>query len=148
MAQSAARLEMPAVPEDLFVRAVRRRATAPRRPPPPVPASRRSCRGAGWPKTRAVASDQVELAVRENDAFVPPYGSSASLYIRPLIIGTGPQLGLKPADEYEFLVMVIPIGGARRAAADVAVPRRRGRRHSRACLLARARRPAPPAARA
>jgi branched-chain amino acid aminotransferase len=41
---------------------------------------------------------------------VPPYGSGASLYIRPLIIGTSAQVGVKPAREYLFLIFVTPVG--------------------------------------
>ena len=48
--------------------------------------------------------------VQINDRFVPPHGSGASLYIRPLLIGTGPQVGVKPSDEYLFMVFVMPVG--------------------------------------
>ncbi len=48
--------------------------------------------------------------VRDNIDYVPPYGSGGSLYIRPLYIGTGAQIGVAPANEYEFLVMVMPVG--------------------------------------
>jgi branched-chain amino acid aminotransferase len=49
-------------------------------------------------------------AIKRNKEFVPPYGSGASLYIRPLLIGVGPQIGVKPADEYLFMVFVMPVG--------------------------------------
>ncbi len=49
-------------------------------------------------------------AVRLNERFVPPYGSGASLYIRPLEIGLTPRIGVKEADEYLFMVMVTPVG--------------------------------------
>ena len=49
-------------------------------------------------------------AVQLNRRFVPPYGTGASLYVRPLLIGTGPRVGVKPADEYTFLVLVMPVG--------------------------------------
>ena len=52
----------------------------------------------------------IYKVVRMNKRFVPPYGSGASLYIRPLLIGTGAQVGVKPADEYLFLVFVTPVG--------------------------------------
>jgi branched-chain amino acid aminotransferase len=52
----------------------------------------------------------VEEAVRANYAWIPPYGSGASLYIRPMLIGVGENLGLKPAREYEFRVFVSPVG--------------------------------------
>lgn len=48
--------------------------------------------------------------VKKNERFVPPYGSGASLYIRPLIIGTSAQVGVKPAREYMFLIFVTPVG--------------------------------------
>ncbi len=52
----------------------------------------------------------IVSAVRLNRRFVPPFGSGASLYIRPLLIGSGPQVGVKPASEYLFLVFVSPVG--------------------------------------
>jgi len=54
--------------------------------------------------------DAVIKAVKMNERFVPPYGTGASLYIRPLLIGTGPQVGVKPATEYLFMVFVGPVG--------------------------------------
>ena len=48
--------------------------------------------------------------VRLNERFVPPYESGASLYIRPLLIGTGAKVGVSPADEYLFVVFVTPVG--------------------------------------
>lgn len=52
----------------------------------------------------------VAQAVRANYRFIPPYGSGAVLYVRPLLIGTGENLGLRPAPEYEFRVFVSPVG--------------------------------------
>jgi len=52
----------------------------------------------------------VEEAVRANYAWIPPYGSGASLYIRPMLIGVGENLGLKPARQFEFRVFVSPVG--------------------------------------
>jgi len=52
----------------------------------------------------------VEEAVRTNYAWIPPFGSGASLYIRPLLIGTGENLGLRPATSYSFRVFVSPVG--------------------------------------
>lgn len=49
-------------------------------------------------------------AVKLNERFIPPYGSGASLYIRPLEIGLTPRIGVKEADEYLFIVMVSPVG--------------------------------------
>ncbi|NOY97473.1 MAG: branched-chain amino acid aminotransferase [Chlorobi bacterium] len=54
--------------------------------------------------------EAVHLAVKKNIEFVPPYESGAALYIRPLLIGTGPQIGVKPAEEYLFIVFVMPVG--------------------------------------
>jgi branched-chain amino acid aminotransferase len=52
----------------------------------------------------------VKRAVKANESYVPPYGTGGSLYIRPLLIGTGPQIGVAPAQEFTFLVMVMPVG--------------------------------------
>ncbi len=70
-----------------------------------------SCRGimmAEFPEEKF--RDAVIMAVQENKRFVPPYESGASLYIRPLLIGTSPQVGVKPATEYEFILFVTPVG--------------------------------------
>src|SRR5665648_949188 len=58
----------------------------------------------------ALFTEAVRKAVKLNEGFVPPFESGAALYIRPLLIGTGPQIGVKPADEYLFMVMVMPVG--------------------------------------
>ena len=73
MADSAKRLEMPAFPEDRFVKA-------------------------------------VEETVRANAGVAPPYGSGATLYIRPYMFGTNPVIGVKPADEYQFRMFCTPVG--------------------------------------
>ncbi|MBT3243863.1 MAG: branched-chain amino acid aminotransferase [Bacteroidetes bacterium] len=52
----------------------------------------------------------IVKAVQMNRRFVPPYGTGASLYLRPLLIGSGPQVGVKPAEEYMFMVFVTPVG--------------------------------------
>ncbi|MFA8451173.1 MAG: branched-chain amino acid aminotransferase [Bacteroidales bacterium] len=52
----------------------------------------------------------VSKAIQLNERFVPPYGNGASLYIRPLLFGSGPQVGVKPAEEYMFMVFVGPVG--------------------------------------
>lgn len=54
--------------------------------------------------------EAVITAVKLNKRFVPPYESGASLYIRPLLIGTSAQVGVNPATEYEFIVFVMPVG--------------------------------------
>jgi len=55
-------------------------------------------------------TEAVKLAVQKNRRFIPPYGSGASLYIRPVLFGTGPEIGVKPAGEYLFIVFVMPVG--------------------------------------
>ena len=55
-------------------------------------------------------TEAVRKSVLLNERFVPPYESGASLYIRPLLIGTGAQVGVKPADEYLFMIFVMPVG--------------------------------------
>jgi branched-chain amino acid aminotransferase len=45
-----------------------------------------------------------------NKEYVPPYGTGAALYFRPLLLGSGPQVGVKPAEEYLFMVFVGPVG--------------------------------------
>ncbi len=52
----------------------------------------------------------VEETVRENLAYVPPYGSGATLYIRPYMFGSSAVIGVKPADEYQFRVFTTPVG--------------------------------------
>ncbi len=54
--------------------------------------------------------EMVVKAVKLNEKYVPPYGHGASLYIRPLLIGTGVQVGVNPAKEYLFMVFVGPVG--------------------------------------
>lgn len=55
-------------------------------------------------------TEAVRKAVKLNERFVPPYESGAALYIRPLLIGTGPKIGVCPADEYLFMIFVMPVG--------------------------------------
>ena len=54
--------------------------------------------------------EAVRKVVKLNERFVPPYESGASLYIRPLLLGLGQQVGVKPAPEYMFVVFVTPVG--------------------------------------
>lgn len=54
--------------------------------------------------------EAVINTVKQNEEFIPPYGSGGSLYIRPLLIGCSPQVGVKPASEYLFMVFVTPVG--------------------------------------
>ena len=73
MISSAQGIMMAEVPEDLFVKAVKK-------------------------------------AISLNKHYVPPYESGASLYVRPLLLGTGPRVGVQPAEEYLFMVFVTPVG--------------------------------------
>lgn len=57
-----------------------------------------------------IFEESVLKAVKLNEKYVPPYGSGASLYIRPLLIGTSAQVGVKPSKEYLFAVFVTPVG--------------------------------------
>lgn len=52
----------------------------------------------------------VDTVVAANAKFVPPFGTGASLYVRPVIYGAGARVGLGPADEYVFIVFVTPVG--------------------------------------
>lgn len=61
-----------------------------------------------FPKERFL--DAVRQVVKANIDWVPPYGSGASLYIRPYMFGTNPVMGVKPADEYQFRIIVSPVG--------------------------------------
>ncbi len=54
--------------------------------------------------------EACKIAVAKNIDFVPPYGTGASLYIRPLLIGTEPTVGIKPSSTFTFLVLVTPVG--------------------------------------
>jgi branched-chain amino acid aminotransferase len=48
--------------------------------------------------------------IQMNKKFVPPYGSGATLYIRPLLYGSGAEVGVKPSSEYTFIIFVTPVG--------------------------------------
>ncbi|WP_345773601.1 branched-chain amino acid aminotransferase [Streptococcus anginosus] len=54
--------------------------------------------------------DAVKQVVRANEEYVPPYGTGGTLYIRPLLLGVGDIIGVKPADEYIFTVFAMPVG--------------------------------------
>ena len=71
--QSAARLQMPTLPDGMFL-------------------------------------DAVKKVVKANEDWVPPFGSGASLYVRPYIMGTNAVIGVKPADEYQFRILTTPVG--------------------------------------
>ncbi len=61
-----------------------------------------------FPEDRFV--DAVAQVVKANAAYVPPYGSGATLYIRPYMFGSNPVIGVKPADEYQFRIFATPVG--------------------------------------
>ena len=54
--------------------------------------------------------EAVVETVKANAAYVAPYGSGATLYIRPYMFGANPVIGVKPADEYQFRIFVTPVG--------------------------------------
>jgi branched-chain amino acid aminotransferase len=54
--------------------------------------------------------DALDRVIAANRKYVPPYGTGASLYIRPFVIGTGARVGLGPASEYVFMIFVTPVG--------------------------------------
>ena len=54
--------------------------------------------------------DAVDQVVKANAGYVPPYGSGATLYIRPYMFGINPVIGVKPADEYQFRMFCTPVG--------------------------------------
>ena len=54
--------------------------------------------------------DACERVVLANERFLPPYGTGATMYLRPYVIGVGDNIGVKPADEYIFGVFCIPVG--------------------------------------
>ena len=54
--------------------------------------------------------EAIRKVVKANEDFVPPYGTGATLYIRPYMFGTNPVIGVKPADEYQFRVFTTPVG--------------------------------------
>lgn len=61
------------------------------------------------PPSEEMFIDAVKKAVRDNLSFLPPYGTGGALYIRPILFGSGPRIGLQPSDEYTFIVMVMPV---------------------------------------
>ncbi len=70
-----------------------------------------TCRGILMPELSTEKfCEAVRMVVKANERFIPPYESGASLYIRPLLIGTGAQVGVHPASEYLFVIFVTPVG--------------------------------------
>ena len=54
--------------------------------------------------------EAVKKVVKANEEYIPPYDSEGALYIRPLMIGSGPIVGVKPAYEYKFIIFTVPVG--------------------------------------
>lgn len=61
-----------------------------------------------FPEDRFI--EAVAKTVEANEAYVPPYGSGATLYIRPYMFGSSPVIGVKPAEEYQFRIFTTPVG--------------------------------------
>jgi len=62
------------------------------------------------PVPEKLFGEAVRKVVSLNKKFVPPHGHGATLYIRPLLIGSGPEVGVKPSKEYMFMIFVTPVG--------------------------------------
>jgi branched-chain amino acid aminotransferase len=62
------------------------------------------------PPTKELFKEAVFTAIKKNEKFVPPHGTGASMYIRPVLFGSGPEIGVKPSKEYTFVVFVTPVG--------------------------------------
>lgn len=70
-----------------------------------------TCKGILMPEISIeMFEEMVKKVIRLNEDFIPPYESGATLYIRPLLIGTSAQVGVHPASEYLFLMFVTPVG--------------------------------------
>ena len=61
-----------------------------------------------FPKERFI--EAVLATIKANEAWVPPYGSGATLYVRPYMFGSNAVIGVKPADEYQFRIFTTPVG--------------------------------------
>ena len=71
----------------------------------------RSCEQIMMPKVPVEKFiDACMQVVKANEAWVPPYGSGATLYLRPMVIGIGDNVGVKPAEEYMFIIFGTPVG--------------------------------------
>lgn len=70
-----------------------------------------TCRGILMPEVPTdLFISMVKKVVQLNERFIPPYESGATLYVRPLLIGTSAQVGVHPSQEYLFLIFVTPVG--------------------------------------
>ena len=77
--------------------------------------SAKRMQSAGWYLDMPAPSEELfismcEQCIRENWEFIPPYGSSASFYLRPILFGSNPILGVKPSDDVTFVVMSSSVG--------------------------------------
>ena len=71
----------------------------------------RTCRGIMMPEVPTqLFKEMVIKTIRLNQEYIPTYESGATLYIRPLLLGTSAQVGVHPANEYLFIVFVTPVG--------------------------------------
>ena len=61
-----------------------------------------------YPRDKFV--EAVLKTVKANEAYVPPYGSGATLYVRPFMFGSDSVIGVKPSEEYQFRVFTTPVG--------------------------------------
>jgi branched-chain amino acid aminotransferase len=62
------------------------------------------------PPSAELFTSAVREAISQNLDWVPPYGFGASMYVRPLLIGTSPRIGVSPSEEFLFIVLVMPVG--------------------------------------
>ncbi len=62
------------------------------------------------PPSEELFLEAVRTAIKENIDFVPPYGTGASLYVRPLLIGVTPRIGLQSSEDYTLYVLAMPVG--------------------------------------
>ncbi len=71
----------------------------------------RTCRGIVMPEPPTeLFVEMIKKVVRLNQEYIPTYESGATLYLRPLLIGTGAQVGVRPAEEYLLLIFATPVG--------------------------------------
>jgi len=62
------------------------------------------------PVPKEIFKEACFKAIQYNAEYIPPYGTGGSLYLRPMLVGSGAKVGVSPADEYLFLVFVTPVG--------------------------------------
>ena len=62
------------------------------------------------PVPKEIFKEACFKAIQYNAEYIPPYGTGGSLYLRPMLVGSGAKVGVSPADEYLFLVFATPVG--------------------------------------